>query len=92
MKDAVVGYYRTVKEAAYALGQVDPSLMMREFDAGKFARFDAHADADAKACVVKSMHDALGKLDDPLTCAKRVAKEAHERINELMQIVEHFRS
>lgn len=48
---AIIQHYGSVQEAAFALGQVDPSLMMREFGACKFARFDEHADARARAAV-----------------------------------------
>ena len=60
--DAVLRYYGSVKATAYALGECDPSLMQREFQAGKFGRFDEHADLNAKAYVAKQLAEAFADL------------------------------
>ena len=88
MKDAVIRYYGTVKEAAFALGQVDPSLMMREFDAAKFGRFDAHADDAAKAFVAEAVHQSLGQVEDPRARAKRTVRELMDKAREIEAFLE----
>ncbi len=64
MTDAILRYYGSVKNAAYVLGACDPSLMMREFHAGKFARFDEHAEDGAMSYVAAALHDVFGKQTD----------------------------
>lgn len=76
VKDAVVRHYGSVKAAAISLG-VDPSLMMREFDAGKLGRLEA--DAEARASVVDALHAAFGR-SDPKGYAIRALSDIRERL------------
>lgn len=62
--DAIRAHYGSVKAAAYALGQCDPSLMTREFSAGDFARFDRHATDDTMAAVVAALYEVYCKQLD----------------------------
>lgn len=83
-KSAVVKHYGSVKAAAISLGNVDPSLMMREFAASKFGRFDEHADDAAKADVSAIVYRALGQ-SDPKAEIRRALKEAKDRIEDVME-------
>lgn len=65
MADAIIRHYGGVKEAAYAL-HVDRSLMMREFKAGDFGRFDEHADEIAKSSVVRYLAEVFADLMTPM--------------------------
>lgn len=82
MRDAVIGHYGSVKAAAISL-RVDPSLMQREFDAGKFARLE-QADDETKAAVARALYDAFGS-SDPKTRAQRLIREARQRLDELSE-------
>lgn len=90
MKDAVISHYGSVKEAAYALGQADPSLMMREFGEGKFGRFDRHADDLAKAAVVGVLNEAFGKLTTPKEAALDAVRTIRKASDLIAQALEHF--
>jgi hypothetical protein len=74
IRAAVVKHYGSVKEAAWALGEVDPSLMNREFDAGKFSRIDEHADADCKAAISRALYYAFGSDDPKVIRRKRIVE------------------
>lgn len=86
MKDAVIRYYGSVKAAALSL-EVDPSLMMREFDAGKFGRLEK-ADAEAKAFIAAAMQDAYGVLASPKARGFQLLREIDQRIAEIRQLIE----
>lgn len=86
MREAIIGYYGSVKAAAYALGQVDPSLMSREFADGKFGRFDEHADAEAKGAVGAAIRLAFPPCD-PREEARRLIREARARLDELAEVI-----
>lgn len=82
IRDAVVKHYGSVKAAAISLGNVDPSLMQREFDAGKFARLN-EADADAKAAVADALYQVFGRLEDPKARVVRRIREAVECLKDI---------
>lgn len=87
MKDAILAHYGSVKEAAYALGQVDPSLMMREFGESKFARFDQHADELAKASVCGRLLDVFGPLTTPFARGEKLLSDIENDVRELRQLL-----
>lgn len=87
-KDAAIRYFGGVKQTAFALGQVDPSLMMREFDAGKFARFDEHADEQAKSFVAAALAEAYGPLSNPKQRGFQLLREIDQRVAEIRQLIE----
>lgn len=87
IKDAVVKHYGSVKAAAISL-RVDPSLMIREFDAGKIARLE-QADDAAKAAVAQALFTAYGQIDDPKTRILREAQKAIEILREVIAFVEY---
>lgn len=60
--DALVRHFGTVKELAYALGQVDPSQARNEIKAGDFRRLDKFAKPDARAVIANAVNSAYGKL------------------------------
>lgn len=86
MREAIVDYYGSVQEAAFHLGEVDPSLMQREFKDGKFKRFDEHADAAAKAHVGEAVRKAFPPAD-PRAEAMRLLRELRARIDELAEVI-----
>lgn len=86
LREAIVGYYGSVKAAAIALGDVDESLMSREFAAGKFGRFDEHAEADAKAAVAQALMRAFPPCD-PRAEALRLIREARARLDALAEVI-----
>lgn len=90
VKAVLIDYFGTVQGAAYALGEgagrprLDPSLMMREFDAGKLARLEVNA--VAKALVFEALYKT-SVVETPKARALRLAREAHDRIDALEHIV-----
>jgi hypothetical protein len=84
-KEAVIAHYGTVKAAAFALGKVDESLMMREFSAGKLARFDAHADGKARAALSDAFEKAYGH-SDPRARRRQLLRSLREHLNELSDL------
>ncbi len=63
--------------------------MMREFDAGKFARLDEYADADAKAFIAAALAESYGPLSNPRQRGFQVLREIDQRIAEIRQLLEH---
>ncbi len=88
MRDALIRFYGSVKATAFALGQVDPSLMQREFERGLFERFDQYATPAAKAYVAAALTEAYGPLHDPKARAKQLIRAMREELDELDQFVE----
>ena len=90
VKATVVQHYGSVQEAAYRLGEgagrapLDPSLMMREFEAGKLTRLEA--DPTAKAVVACALHAAFVPAD-PRTRARQILRDTYTRLLELDQII-----
>lgn len=89
--DAVIAHYGSVKAAAYALGQVDPSLMRREFlEQGRFARLDSAEDAaTVKSKVAEAMHVAYAPLATPAARLRKLAEEQARIAAELRQLSEY---
>lgn len=81
-KDAVIRHYGSVKAAAISLS-VDPSLMMREFDAGKFHRLDK-ADDETKAAIAQALSEAFG-AGDPKARVQRLIREGRRVLDELAE-------
>lgn len=86
---AVLKHYGSVKAAAISL-RVDPSLMQREFDAGKFARLN-EADADAKAAIADALYQTFGRLEDPKARVQRRMREAVECLKDIEAYLEYVR-
>lgn len=86
MADAIVGYYGSVKATALTLGNVDPSLMQREFKDGKFGRFDEHADTFAKAAVSQALRIAFGDTD-PKAAAIRMLDQLYVQIEAIKEVL-----
>lgn len=87
IKDAVVKHYGSVKAAAISLN-VDPSLMIRELEAGKISRLE-HADDSAKASVAAALFNAYGQIEDPKVRVRRQAEEAIAKIREVVAYLEY---
>lgn len=84
VKAAVVKHYGSVKAAAITLG-ADPSLLMRELEAGKFSRLEA-TDADCKRDIAKALFDAFGQ-DDPIAHASRLIRDGRRVLDELSELL-----
>lgn len=81
--NAIERHYGSVKAAAISL-DADPSLLRREILDGKFARFDAKADDEAKAAVAEALRDAFPP-NDPRAKAKRAILRARQALDELAE-------
>lgn len=84
MSAAIRQHYGSVKEAAYALGECDPSLMVREFNEGNFERFDRFASDQAMSAVIAALYDTYCTQID--LC--RLAREAIQRSTAAREIRE----
>lgn len=80
VKSAVLTHYGSVKAAAISLN-VDPSLMQREFEAGKFARLE-QADDATKASVAKALYEQFGQ-DDPKAQIRRALRDAKQALTDV---------
>lgn len=81
--EAVLRYYGSVKAAAISL-RVDPSLMMREFHAGKFGRLEDAEDA-AKGSIARALSETFGEaVEDPKVRARRKLPELMAEFIELV--------
>lgn len=89
VKAAVLSHYGSVKAAAFSLGEgakqppLDPSLMMREFDAGKFGRLD-HADEETKAAIAKALDETFGRTD-PKARVRRLINDGRRILDEIAE-------
>lgn len=90
IRKAVVQHYGSVKAAAISL-KVDPSLMQREFEAGKFARLN-EADPTAKAAIADALFETFGHLEDPAARVRRSIRDARRALDEVEQHLEYVRS
>lgn len=90
-RDALVKHYGSVKAMAFALGEVDPSLMNREFDAGKLARVDQFAGPEAKAAIALALTEAFGVLTTPQARIRAAIREMRAKCDEFEQFVELVR-
>ncbi len=86
---AVVDHFGSVKEAAYQLGQVDPSQMMREFHAGKIGRLD-DGPRPAKAAVAGALAKAFPP-PDPDARARQLIRETRARLDALEDALQERR-
>ena len=83
---AVIRHFGSVKAAAISLGNLDPSLMKREFEAGRVGRLSGD-DADRRACrasVSRALFDAFSD-DDPASQTRRMLREARQRIDDALE-------
>lgn len=87
IRDAAIRYYGSVKAAAISLS-CDPSLMQREFEAGKFGRLE-HADDAAKAFIAQALIDAYGPLHDPKARTKQEIRDIRQKLDLIEQYVDH---
>lgn len=85
--ECLCAHYGTVKELAFALGKADPSLVRREIKECDFSRFNAHADAAAKAALADSVNNAWGALRNPEDAAAHAIREARQKLDLLDQYV-----
>lgn len=84
--DAILRFYGSVKATAFALGEVDASLMQREFKDGKFWRFDEHAKDDAKAYVANALHEVFGTLGTRDARIQQLKRSIEDQLNEMAQL------
>jgi len=84
--EAIVRFYGSVKATAFALGEVDASLMQREFRDGKFGRFDEHAKDDAKAYVANALHEVFGTLGTREARIAQLKRSIEDQLDEMVQL------
>ena len=84
-RDAVVKHYGSVKAAAITL-DVDPSLLMRELDAGKLGRLDK--DPAAVASVAAALTQAYAPLATPQARGRSVIRNIRRELDELDQAID----
>ena len=85
VRDAVVKHYGSVKSAAITL-DVDPSLLMRELEAGKLGRLDK--DPGVLAAVAAALTQTYAPLATPKARALALVAEVEDRCRELRQAIE----
>lgn len=83
---AVIAHYGSVKAASISLN-VDASLMMREFQAGKFDRLN-QADDETKAAVADALKRAW-PMGDPKAVARRELESIENAVRTIRQFVDH---
>jgi hypothetical protein len=83
LKDALDRHYGSLKAAAYAMGQYDPSQLTRDLETGKFKqeRLELCDDA-AKAAIASALYAAFGDAD-PKAQRRRLWRNLHRAIEEL---------
>lgn len=86
IKTAVIQHYGSVKAAAISLGDVDPSLMQREFDDGKFKRLET-AERAAKACIARALYEEYAD-DDPQARIRRALRDARQAIECVAELLD----
>lgn len=91
-RQAVIKHYGTVKEAAWRLGEgaglapLDPSLLMRELEAGKLSRLDV--DPAVVAAVARALSDTYAPMSTPAARLRQKAREVRAIADELDQLSE----
>lgn len=88
-REAVVKHYGSVKAAAISLGNVDPSLMVRELEGGKFQRLEHAQDAARlKAAVSEALYKAFTPLTDPKDAARQMCDQVQALVNGIRQFID----
>lgn len=83
IKDALLRHYGTLKCAAITL-KIDQGQLTRELQTGDFKIRQLDKDPEAKAFVSDALHEAFGTCD-PLAIARRMLREARQRIDDAME-------
>lgn len=86
-KDALIRYYGSLKAAAIAMGDYDPSQLSRDLDTGKFRseRLDL-CDEEAKAFVSRTVAESLASRD-PKARVRRLIQESRRLLDELAEAI-----
>lgn len=89
IEDALLRHFGSVKAVAYALGEIDPSQLNRDYETGKLtlARLEC-LDEIAKAKVGAAICEQFGTLTSPKDHARRALREARQQLDQLEQYVE----
>jgi hypothetical protein len=87
IKHALIRHYGSLKAAAFALGQIDPSQLSRDLDDGKFKleRLDC-CDETAQAAISAIVADALAARD-PKARVRWLIRESRRLLDELAEAV-----
>lgn len=86
-REAVIGYFGSVKAAAIALG-VDASQMQREFKAGNFERVERLEDKGPMAAIAAAMQAEYGDTTSPEARARRILRAVTVGLQELENYLE----
>lgn len=84
--EALVKFHGGVKQAAYALGNVDLSVMKREIEGGKFERLQK--DPDSLSVVLEALSRVYVRMTDPKTRVRQEITRARQALNEIEQGLE----
>jgi hypothetical protein len=86
VKDALLRHYGSVKAAAISLA-IDPSLLIRELETGKFRleRLEG-CDLEAKAYVCRALAEAFSDAN-PQARVRRLIRESRRILDELAEAV-----
>lgn len=85
---AVVSFYGSIKDAAFALGRVDPSLMCREIRILDLRRVKKHGTPELFDAISDAQKIAFGPMDTPKLAAMRLFYDIRRRLDQLEQILE----
>lgn len=85
LKDALDRHYGSLKAAAYAMGQYDPSQLTRDLDTGKFKQERLElCDAHAKAAIAFALYQAFADVS-PKARIQRLIRESRRLLDELAE-------
>ena len=83
LKDALDRHYGSLKAAAYAMGDYDPSQLTRDLDTGKFKQERLElCDEQAKAAIARALYEAFAGVD-PIARRRRLFRNVRRAIDEL---------
>lgn len=83
LKDALDRHYGSLKAAAYAMGEYDPSQLTRDLDTGKFRseRLEL-CDEPAQAAIARALYQAFGEFD-PAARRRQALRNVRRALDEL---------
>lgn len=89
IEETLMRHFGSVKAVAFALGEMDPSQLRREFETAKLplARLEG-LDAFTKAAVGTAIVEQFGILSDPKARARQVLRQLRALADELEQFID----
>ena len=85
IKDALDRHYGSLKAAAFAMGEYDPSQLTRDLDTGKFKQERLElCDGDAQAAIARALHAEFGNAD-PKARVLRLIRRIRRDLDDLAE-------